>query len=142
MSIGHHCFCHLCSAYQNYHFLRSCHGGIEKVFGQKHSRCAIEGQNDDGVFTALTFMHGYGVCMLQLLERRELVCDVLIIEDDLHTFIEVVDPQNSAYVTVEDSHSGSVILATPLYFVVVLYLHDLVALAEDPFAVLMLSFFR
>ena len=141
MGIRHHSFRNIRFSNQNNHLLRSCDGGIEKVFRQKHTGCTVKRKDNDRIFTALTLMDGDSVCVVKLLKRGEIVGNVLIVKDYLHTFVKVINAKDCTNIAVEYSRSRCIVLAAPLDFVIVLYLHYLVALTENPLTVLVLLLF-
>lgn len=52
----------------NHHFLCSSDRGVEQVSRHKRKRCIERRDNDDSVFTALTFMCGDRIGVLELIE--------------------------------------------------------------------------
>lgn len=105
--------------YDNADFLGTGHGGVDEVALEHDVVGEVDGDDDDGIFAALTLVNSRGIGETELIEFRRLVFHSLPVEADGQCTVLHVDSGDESDVAVEH-----------LFGVVVLELQHAVAFAE------------
>lgn len=86
---------------ENADFLGTGDGGVDKVALEYDVVSEVDGDDDDGIFTALTLVDGSGIGEAEFVKLSGLVFHCLAIEADGQCAVFHVDSGDESYVTVE-----------------------------------------
>ena len=95
-------------------------GGIDEVALKHHVMLSQKGNDDDRIFSALTAVGTDAIGEGQFINLAEVVVNIATIHDDLELILIEIDPADAPDVTVKD-----------FFFVVIPYLHHLIASTEE-----------